>query len=82
MPSGANSVVIFDIKNKYGHRDIYIDEKYIYDLYGGFNEEEILKTSELAKTIYILTHSGEVVGKLNLDISIGGIVVDSNLNKI
>jgi len=82
VPSGANSVVIFDIKNKYGHRDIYIDENYIYDLYGGFNEEEYFKTNELAKTVYILTHSGNVVGKLNLDMSIRGIVVDSKLKKI
>ncbi len=82
MPSGANSVVIFDIQNKYGHRDVYIDDKYIYDLYGGFNEEEIQKTNEVAKTVYILTHSGDVVGKLNLDISIRGLVVDLHLKKI
>lgn len=82
VPSGANSVVIFDIKNKYGHRDVYIDDKYIYDLYGGFNEEEIQKTNVVAKTVYILTHSGDVVGKLNLDISIRGMVVDLDLKKI
>ena len=82
VQGGANSSVIFDIENKYGHRDIYIDEKYIYNLYGGFNEQEIFETNEVAKTIYILTHSGDVVGKLNLDISIRGLVVDSNLKKI
>ncbi|UZD24764.1 BF3164 family lipoprotein [Algoriphagus halophytocola] len=82
VPSGANSVVIFDIENKYGHRDIYIDDKYIYDLYGGFNEEEIFENNVVAKTIYILTHSGDVVGMLHLDISIRGLVVDTSLKKI
>ncbi|WP_317046442.1 BF3164 family lipoprotein [Algoriphagus chordae] len=80
--SNGQSTVIFNPENAYGHRDVAIGEKYIYDLYGGFNQAHINQTNEIAKTIYIVTHNGEVVGKLNLDISLRSLEVDEKLGKI
>ncbi|SFB48197.1 BF3164 family lipoprotein [Algoriphagus aquimarinus] len=80
--SNGQSAVIFNPENAYGHRDIAIGEKYIYDLYGGFNQAHINEINEIAKTIYILTHDGDVVGKLNLDVSLRSLEVDEKLGEI
>lgn len=80
--SNGQSAVIFNPENAYGHRDIAIGEKYIYDLYGGFNQAHINETNEIAKTIYIITHDGKVIGKLNLPVSLRSLEVDEKLRKI
>ena len=80
--SGANVAVIVKPEVKYGHRDIAFGEKHIYDLYGGYNYEEYVKTTKVAETIYILTKKGKMVAKLNLDRSLISFTVDEELGKI
>lgn len=80
--SGSNSVLVFAPEEAYGHRDIGFGKTFIYDLYGGLNEQHILETSEVAKTIYLITYEGEIITKLELDRSIRSIAVDENLGKI
>jgi hypothetical protein len=80
--SGANAGVIVKPEVKYGHRDIAFGEKYIYDLYGGYNYADFLKSSKIAETVYILTKKGEMVAKLNLDTSLRAITVDEVQGKI
>lgn len=80
--SGGESALIFNLNHPYGHQDVAVGEKYIYDLYSGFTEKQIYQTNEIAKIIYVLTHTGEVVGRLNLDISIRDLAVDEKLGKI
>jgi hypothetical protein len=82
LHSGGQSAVVFNPDYPQGHGDVAIDENYIYSLYSGITEKEIYQTNEIAKTIYVLTHTGEVVGKFNLDISIRDLVVDEKLGKI
>lgn len=80
--SGANSALIFNPEEAYGHRDIAFGKSYIYDLYGGYNEMHIQQTNVIAKTVYILTTKGDMVAKLNLDQSVRSITVDESLGKI
>ncbi|WP_338220631.1 BF3164 family lipoprotein [Algoriphagus sp. oki45] len=80
--SGANSALIFNPEEAYGHRDIAFGESYIYDLYGGFNEAQIQQSNVIAKTIFVLTDKGEMVAKLNLDRSLRSISVDETMGKI
>jgi len=80
--SGANSALIFNPEEAYGHRDIAFGESYIYDLYGGYNEMHIQQTNVIAKTVYVLTTKGDMVAKLDLDRSVRSITVDESLGKI
>lgn len=80
--SGANSALIFNPNEPYGHRDVAFGDSYIYDLYGGYNEMQIRQTNEAAKTIFVLTAKGEMVAKLDLDRSVRSISVDESLGKI
>jgi len=80
--SGGRSAVIFDPNYPFGYGDVAITPSYIFALYGGISSMEMRRTNEIAKTIYILTHSGEVLGKINLDISVVDMVVDEKLGKI
>jgi hypothetical protein len=80
--SSANSALIFDPQEPYGHRDIAFGESYIYDLYGGYNEMHIQQTNVIAKTVYVLTTKGDMVAKLDLDRSVRSITVDESLGKI
>lgn len=80
--SGSNSALIFNPEEAYGHRDVDFGKNLIYDLYGGFNELEIRQNNVIAKTIFVLTHKGEMVAKLNLDQSVRSITVDEILGKI
>ncbi|WP_158530487.1 BF3164 family lipoprotein [Algoriphagus yeomjeoni] len=80
--SKGNSAVVFDHDYPFGFGDVSITEKYIFALYSGFTTEYMLKTNEIAKTIYVLTHTGEVIGRFNLDISVVDTVVDQELGKI
>jgi hypothetical protein len=79
---GGESAVVFNRDHPYGHGEIAIGEKYIYISYAGVNEKQIKETGEIAKTIYMLKHSGEIVGMLNLDFSIRDLGVDEKLGKI
>ena len=80
--SGSESAVIFNRDYPYGYGDVSIGEKYIFALYGGVTEKQIRETNEIAKIIYVLTHTGEVVGRLNLDISVADMIVDDELGQI
>ncbi len=80
--SGAGAAMVFSPDQKYGHRDIAFSEKYIYNLYGGISETELRKTGKLAETIFVLTKSGKVLSRLDLDRSVESIVVDEDLGKI
>jgi hypothetical protein len=80
--SGSNSALIFAADEAYGHRDIAFGENKIYNLYGGYNEEEILKTAQVAKTIYILSFTGKILARLDLDQSIRSLTIDESLGKI
>lgn len=80
--SGGNRMAAFPIDTKYGHRDISIEDRYIYDLYSGFSELDYRKNGDLARTIFVLTRKGDVVAKLNLDKSIMSIAVDESKGKI
>ncbi|WP_286756806.1 BF3164 family lipoprotein [Roseivirga sp. UBA838] len=80
--SGKNRMAAFPIETKYGHRDISIQDRYIYDLYSGFSELDYRKDGDLAKTIYVLTRKGDVTAKFNLDKSVKSIAVDESKGKI
>ena len=80
--SGVNTGVIIADNHPYGHRDIAFSENYIYDLYGGYSEQDYLSKGILAKTIYVIEKDGEVKYKLDLDVSIRCLTVDENLGKI
>tara|TARA_R110002020_G_scaffold154741_3_gene335440 strand:- start:476 stop:1570 length:1095 start_codon:yes stop_codon:yes gene_type:complete len=80
--SGSKSAVIFDRDYPYGYGDVSIGEKYIFALYGGVTDKQIRETNEIAKIIYVITHYGEVVGRLNLDISVADMIVDDELGQI
>uniref|UniRef100_UPI004047D4A0 BF3164 family lipoprotein n=1 Tax=Roseivirga sp. TaxID=1964215 RepID=UPI004047D4A0 len=80
--SGPGAIAAYSREIKFGHRDIAFGKQFIYDLYGGFSEIEYRQTSRLAETIYILTKKGEMVAKLNLDLSLRTIAVDEDLGKI
>ncbi len=82
LHSGGQSAVVFNREYPYGHGQIAIGEKHLYISYAGVNEKQIKETGEIAKTIYVLKHSGEVIGRLNLDFSIRDLVVDEKLGKI
>lgn len=80
--SGVNIGVAFTRELDYGHREVSFSEKHIYDLYGGYSQNDYQKTGILAKTIYVLTKKGEMLAKLNLDRSIRSFAVDESLGKI
>lgn len=73
---------IYPQGTKFGYRDISFGKKNIYLLYSGYNYEEYVKTSTLAKTIYVLTKKGDVIGKFNLDTSLRAFAIDESSNKI
>jgi hypothetical protein len=80
--SGSNSALVFSMDQKYGHRDIAVGRKFIYDLYSGRSQQEIQETGRDCETVYVLTIKGEMVAKFELDKSIWGITVDEDLGKI
>ncbi|WP_422355499.1 BF3164 family lipoprotein [Roseivirga pacifica] len=80
--SGVNTAVIIADNHAYGHRDIAFSEDFIYDLYGGYSEQDYLSEGTLAKTIYVIEKRGSVRYKLDLDISIRCLTVDQALGKI
>lgn len=80
--SNGRSAVTFDLDYPYGYGDVSITPNYIFALYGGNSPNKIRNTNEIAKTIYILNHTGNVLGKIALDISIVDMVVDEDLGKI
>jgi hypothetical protein len=80
--SAAGPGVIFGSEAKYGHRDISFGGKYMYDLYGGYSDNDYKRTGKLAETIFILTKEGEMVAKLNLDRSLFSITVNEANGKI
>jgi hypothetical protein len=80
--SGSNSALVFSMDQKYGHRDISVGRKFIYDLYSGRSQQEIQETGKDSEIVYVLTIKGEMVAKLELDKSIWGITVDESLGKI
>lgn len=73
---------IYPQDTKYGYRDISFGKDNIYFLYSGYNYQEYMTNSTLAKTIYVLTKTGDVIAKINLDTSLRAFAVDENSNKI
>ncbi|WP_288368631.1 BF3164 family lipoprotein [uncultured Roseivirga sp.] len=82
LGTGASAIAAYSRDIKFGHRDITAGKKYLYDLYGGFSEEEYLQTSKLAETIYVISKKGDVKAKLNLDRSLRTIAVNEELGKL
>ena len=80
--TGINIGATYGFDVKYGHRDIAFGEKYIYDLYGGYSEIDFRKTAKLAETIFLISRSGKVLARFNLDCSVKSITVDEKLGKI
>ncbi len=68
------------ISEPFRYRDIAITDAYIFALYGGISHLEYMETGELAKTVYVLTHKGDPLAKINLDRSISGMVVCEKSN--
>ena len=80
--TGINIGAAYGFDVKYGHRDIAFGKKYIYDLYGGYSEIDFRKNAKLAETIFLISRSGEVLARFNLDCSVKSITVDEKLSKI
>ncbi|QYH37353.1 hypothetical protein GYM62_00440 [Algoriphagus sp. NBT04N3] len=70
------------ISNPFRYRDVYITDKFIFALYGGFSHDHYYKTSELARKIFVFSREGEPFYNLELDRSISSIVVDQKQRKI
>ena len=77
-----NKTLIVPIDNPYRYRDIAVTEKCIYALYGGINEKEYRQTAKLAEIIYVFSHEGNPIIKIDLDRSLQGIVVNETKNEI
>ncbi|WP_425636742.1 BF3164 family lipoprotein [Algoriphagus yeomjeoni] len=80
--SGSNTTLVIPMDQKYGYKDIAVGENLIYALYSGQSQKEIQLTGKDSETVYVLTHEGEMVAKMELDQSIRGIAVDESLGKI
>lgn len=80
--SASNSTLVISMDQKYGYKDISVGENLIYALYSGQSQQEIQLTGKDSETVYIISQKGEMVAKIELDISIRGIAVDEALGKI
>ncbi len=77
-----NDGVNIPISNPFRYRDVYITDKFIFALYGGFSHDHYFKTNELARKIFVFSREGQPIYNLELDRSISSIVVDQEQNKI
>jgi len=80
--SGSSNKLIVDIAEPLAYLDIAISKKYIFGLYSGKTEKQLRKSSEIANDIYVFDLEGNIKYKFILDISIRGLAVDQESQKI
>ncbi len=79
---GPNVPLNIPISNPFRYRDVSFSSRHIYALYGGINDQTIRETGEIARKIFVFSHSGEPLAKLNLDRSIQGLVINEKKGEI
>lgn len=82
IPESTGNSVHWDLSTPYQFRDVILTNNLIISLYGGFSQNQINKTSEIAKTVYIFDLEGTMKAKLNLDYSIKSLAVSEDLTKL
>lgn len=71
-----NNYFIIDDNSKFGYVDVEVKEKYIYGLYSGFSQTEMMKGKVLASSIFVFKHNGTPIGRFNLDRDIKAFDID------
>ena len=82
IPESTGNSVHWDLSTPYQFRDVILTNNLIISLYGGFSQNQINETSELAKTVYIFDLNGTLKAKLNLNHSIRSLAVSEDLTKL
>ncbi|MHA7131968.1 BF3164 family lipoprotein [Algoriphagus namhaensis] len=80
--SQGRSAVIFDLEYPFGYGDAEVSTKFIYALYSGLTDAQMMNSDELARIVYVFSHQGKLIGRLDLDRSIRDIAVDEELGKL
>jgi hypothetical protein len=78
----GRSSVILDFEYPFGYVDAEIGDRYIYALYSGLTDSQMMNSSDFAKTVFVFTHAGELIGRFDLDISVRSIAVDEKLEDL
>lgn len=79
---GQSPAVIVSADEAYTYRDVCIGDKFIYGLYCGRTNKQIMETNENAMEIYVFDFEGNIQGELRLDMSIRTLAVDEVSGKI
>ncbi|RZS97087.1 BF3164 family lipoprotein [Cecembia calidifontis] len=74
----GNDFIFWDLNSPYQFRDIWITDKHIFALFGGYSENQIQKQSTVAKQVYKLSLKGELIEIYNLDRSINNFAVNNS----
>ena len=80
--SGSSGALIVDITEPLAYLDIAISKNYIFGLYTGKTEKQLRESSEIANDIYVFNLEGNILLKIILDISIRGLAVDEESQKL
>ena len=80
--SGSSLSGAYGRDAQYTYRDLVFKDKNIYALYGGHSQVDYQETGIVAKTIFVFSYDGQLIGKLLLDRSVVALEVDEELGKI
>ncbi|WP_235941488.1 BF3164 family lipoprotein [Cyclobacterium roseum] len=80
--SGSSGKLIVDAAEPSAYYDISISKNYIFGLYSGKTEKQKSESSEIANDIYVFDLEGTIKSKFILNISIRGLTVDEENQKI
>jgi hypothetical protein len=79
---GSSGKLIVDIGEPLAYLDIVITGNNILGLYTGKTEKQLSEESEIARDIYVFDLEGNIISKIELDISIRALAVDEKSKKI
>ncbi|GMQ29356.1 BF3164 family lipoprotein [Algoriphagus confluentis] len=80
--SQGRSAVIFELEYPFGYADAEISENFIFALFSNLTTSQMMNSDDIAKTIYVFSHKGDLVGKLDLDRSVRSIAVDEGFRQL
>ena len=61
-----SNYIVIDDESKLGYLDVVIKNKYIYALYLGYSQTEMMNSAHITTSIYVFKHNGKPVGQYNL----------------
>lgn len=79
--SKGRSAVILDLEYPFGYVDAEVGNRYIYALFSGLTDRQMMNSDDYAKVVFVFTLNGELVCRFDLDRSVRSIAVDEELKQ-